>query len=160
MALSTKSEGAVEALVRYTGGLDFADSEQLGSAFTSDAILDLTKFSKLGMEIPILQGREAIVQTCMQTVGIPLDTTHSLSNFQFFPGADDDQLRVKCYAEAQHFRKGQGLMQTDKDHYWSKSLYVALLTCEAGVWSINHLVIEPVWSIGNVAVLSELASGS
>lgn len=160
MALRTKSEAAVDTLVRYTVGLDSPDSQQLGSAFTSDAILDLTKFSKLGMDIPIVQGREVIVQTCMHTVGIPLDTTHSLTNFQFLPGADDDQLRIKCYAEAQHFRKDQGLMQTAKDHYWSKSRYEALLTYQAGVWRINHLAIEPLWSIGNVAVLSELASGS
>jgi len=160
MALRTKSEGAVDTLVRYTVGLDCADSQQLESAFTSDAILDLTKFSKLGMDIPIVQGREAIVQTCMDTVGIPLDTTHSLSNFQFLPGADDDQLRIKCYAEAQHFRKDQGLMQTAKDHYWSKSRYEALLTYQEGAWRINHLAIEPLWSIGNVAVLSESASGS
>jgi hypothetical protein len=160
MALRTKSEDAVDALVRYTVGLDFADAQQLESAFTSDAVMDLTKFSKLGMDIPIVKGREAIVQSCMQTVGVPLDTTHSLSNFQFLPGADDEQLTIKCYAEAQHFRKDQGLMQTAKDHYWSKSRYDALLIYQEGSWRIFHLAIEPLWSIGNVAVMSELASGS
>lgn len=148
------NEAAIGALVRYTFGIDAADSHQLESAFSSDAVLDLTKFSKLGMNFPAVRSREAIVQTCMNTVGNPLDTTHSLSNFQVGPGEHDNELKVTCYAEAQHFKKDQGLAQGVKEHFLSKSRYDAILSRQEGTWKITHLGIEPLWSLGNPDVLS------
>ena len=52
----------IDALHRFAIGLDTKDLTLLESAFTADAIADFTPAAtKVGMEFPVLTGRDAIV---------------------------------------------------------------------------------------------------
>ncbi|KAH8811238.1 hypothetical protein F5884DRAFT_268236 [Xylogone sp. PMI_703] len=147
-------EAAINALLQYTYGLDNADAGGLQSSFTEDAILDLTKFSSLGMEFPAIHGREVIVDVCMKSVGLPLDTTHSLSNFRVFLDESSTKATITCYAEAHHFKKDKGLDTGDKDYFLVKSRYDAVVVREDKEWRIKQLNIVPLWSQGNTSVMS------
>ena len=95
-----------ETMYRYAFGLDHGDPDSLASVFTDDAVLDFSAGgAKLGLEFPVLNGREAIVQTLISIIG-PLDTTHTLSNIQVEVSGETATLHA--YMLAQHFPPGRG----------------------------------------------------
>lgn len=147
-------EASIDALVQYASGLDNADAFQLQSSFTEDATLDLSKFTSLGMTYPPINGREVIVDVCMKSVGEPLDTSHTLSNFRVMMDEDKSEATITCYAESQHFKKGEGLATGMKENLLVKSRYDSLVVREDNEWRIRRLTIVPVWSMGNVSLLA------
>jgi len=62
--LPTKPAIAVaDALYRFAAGIDFNDADLLTSAFAENAVADFTpSATKLGIEFPVLEGRESIVR--------------------------------------------------------------------------------------------------
>jgi hypothetical protein len=69
----------VDAIYRFGAGIDFADEELFASAFSSDAILDVTSSNKLwGLDFPIFQGINSILDIFKSTVFL-LDTTHAIT---------------------------------------------------------------------------------
>jgi hypothetical protein len=145
---------ATAALVRYTFGLDTPDRSLLESSLTEDAILGLSNFSTLGLTYPPIEGRSAVVNASMNAVGNILDTSHTLSNFCVAATGDDETTaEIQCYAEAQHFRKGDGLANRPKDCFLVKSRYDAIVIQVEGMWKIKQLQITPMWCQGEASIL-------
>ena len=88
---------------------------------------------------------------CMQS-GSTLDTTHTLTNFRVALNEDQDEAKVVCYGEAQHSKKGQGLVAGVKDYYLVMSKYDALVVRKSSEWRIKRLDIKPIWSQGTPSV--------
>lgn len=66
---------ARDTLYRFAAGMDYADPALVASAFAADAVLDFTDTAqKLGRAIPILQGRDQIVQVVL-TALMPFTTS-------------------------------------------------------------------------------------
>lgn len=141
-----------DAVCRYAAGLDTADAPLLQSAFTSNATLDLSGLSVLGLQFSPLEGLETIVHVCMKYVGEALDTSHTLSNFRVKVDGEKDA-KVTCLVEARHFRKNQGLSLEEKDSFCIKSVYEGVVTVEDGEWNLTKLSVRPLWCIGNVEVM-------
>jgi hypothetical protein len=70
----------VEALSRFTAGIDLRDSTLLASSLAENAVSDFRPAAaKAGFEYPVIEGREVIV-SALTTSLATLDTTHSVSN--------------------------------------------------------------------------------
>ncbi|KAH8885843.1 hypothetical protein GQ53DRAFT_750920 [Thozetella sp. PMI_491] len=148
-------EGVISVLIQYATALDTADIIQLQSSFTHDATQDLTQFSSLGLNFPVIYGRDAIIDVCMKSVGTPLDTSHTLSNFQVVLNGDENEANITCYAEAQHFKKGEGISNGEKDYFLLKSRYNVIVVRQGNDWKISRLVITPLWSQGSSTILGQ-----
>jgi hypothetical protein len=140
-----------DAVLRYTAGLDYGDADLLSSALTEDAVVDLTPaVTKLGMEFPVLSGRETVLGALIAAVG-PLDTSHSVTNVRIDLAGDNAELR--CYAQAQHFLPGQGPAPTATEHALMMNRYRAELVRDGRLWRIRRLTIDLAWFEGDPAVL-------
>ncbi len=70
----------VEALYRFTAGIDLRDNNLLASSLAENAVSDFwPAAAKAGSEYPIIEGRDVIV-SALTTSLATLDTTHSVSN--------------------------------------------------------------------------------
>ena len=90
----------------WARALDTADTSVLEDLLTEDVVVDMTPATtKIGLEFPVLQGRETVIPTMIGAVG-PLDTMHAVSNVSA-RGLGDGYL-VEAYALAQHYLPGEG----------------------------------------------------
>ncbi|WP_420369453.1 nuclear transport factor 2 family protein [Curtobacterium sp. L1-20] len=105
--LPTDTERELERLpLRWARALDTADASILETLLTEDIVVDMTPATtKIGLEFPVLQGRETVIPTMIGAVG-PLDTMHAVSNVTAL-GLGDGYL-VEAYALAQHYLPGEG----------------------------------------------------
>jgi hypothetical protein len=147
----TDREAAIDALIRFVCALDEGDSELSASSLTEDATMDLTPFSKAGMNYNVIEGREAIVQRLMDAVGKPLDTTHCATNIRCTVTGDTAEL-TSCVM-AQHFRGGQGPSPEFQDYYLFGNQYKASVVREGELWRMKNFSITPAWVQGNPAVM-------
>lgn len=98
----------------WARALDTADASVLDGLLTEDVVVDMTPATtKIGLEFPVLQGRETVIPTMIGAVG-PLDTMHAVSNVTA-RGLSDGYL-VEAYALAQHFLPGEGPDTTSTRH--------------------------------------------
>lgn len=149
-------QAAIDALLRYTDGLDRADEAQLKSAFTEQAILDLSQFLSLGMTYPPIHGLDNITAVCMGAVGKALETTHSLTNILVKLDDQNNSANITCYCEAQHIKQGQAFASDSHDNsFLVKSRYTALVSQQGPTWKIERLDIVPLWSKGNSSVFGQ-----
>lgn len=149
-------QAAIDALLRYTDGLDRADAAQFESAFTENAILDLTAFSSLGINYEPIHGRSSIIAACMSAVGEALETTHSLTNILVKLNNQNDGAAITCYAEAQHIKKGQAFASDSHDNsLLVKSRYIASVSQQGPDWKIERLEVVPLWSKGSMSVFGQ-----
>src|SRR4051812_30146550 len=64
----------------WARALDTADATVLEGLLTDDVVVDMTPAtSKIGLEFPVLEGRDTVIPTMIGAVG-PLDTMHAVSN--------------------------------------------------------------------------------
>lgn len=154
MHTTHSSESPINVLIQFVFGLDDPDALLLRSSFTEDAILDLSKFTSLGMTYPPIEGRDIIVDVCMKSIGEPLDTSHTLSNFRVVINEDKTEATIACYVEGQHFKKGDGLAAGTKENFLVKSRYDAVVVQRDNEWRIKQLTITPKWRLGNATILS------
>jgi hypothetical protein len=149
-------QAAIDALLRYADGLDRADPAQFESAFTEDAILDLTVFSSLGMKYEPIHGRNDIKIACMSAVGEVLETTHSLTNILVKLNDQNDSASITCYSEAQHIKKGQAFASDSHDNSLIvKCRYNASVSKQGSTWRIERLDVIPLWSKGSLSVFGQ-----
>ena len=138
--------GIVDALYRFGAGQDTHDTALFASAFAHDAALDFTQpAGRLGREMPVLQGRDRIVQTIMPSIA-SLDTTHTVTNVRV--AVQDERATAWALVEAQHLPK-----ENHASWLLLKNIYSVALLKEDGVWRIVHLRIDNVWFQGDPAVL-------
>jgi hypothetical protein len=143
-----------ETMYRYAFGLDHGDPDSLGSVFTDDAVLDFSAGgAKLGLEFPVLNGREAIVQTLISIIG-PLDTTHTLSNIQVEISGETATLHA--YMLAQHFPPGRG-SQRGSDYALLMNRYDVELVRDGMKWRMRRVMIDNAWANGDPDILNATA---
>ncbi|KAL7942715.1 hypothetical protein V8C42DRAFT_150318 [Trichoderma barbatum] len=152
-------QAAIDVVVRYADALDRADTDddatrpRFESCFADDAVIDLSKFSAIGMNYKPIQGRTKITDACMSAVGTAMDTTHSLTNFLVTLNEQNSGARVTCYSESQHVKKGQAFDSESHDNsLMVKCRYEATVVKEESEWKIQRLDIIPLWSKGSMSV--------
>ena len=144
-----------DTMHRYAFGLDHGDPDSLASAFADDASIDFTSAGrKLGLDFPVVRGRDAIVQTLIPMLG-PLDTSHTTSNLQIEVSGDTATLH--CYLMSQHFMPKQG-PQCSADFALLMNRYDAELVRDGDKWRFRRVTIDNAWAQGDPAILSALAT--
>lgn len=137
----------VDALYRFGAGQDLRDRGLFESAFAADATLDFTgPAQRLGAQIPVLAGRQAIADTVFANIAA-LDTTHTVTNPRVtaFDGA---RATLSALVEAQHLPRDD-----HSRHLLLKNLYTAELSRQGDRWVIQALRIGNVWLTGDPSVL-------
>lgn len=147
----TDREAAIDAVLRFVIGLDDADVDLVASAFTPDAVADVRGLSSIGIDYPELVGRDKVVSTLMNGVGV-LDTTHQLGNFRV--ALNNDSAHLDCYVLAQHWRPGQGASPEHSAEFTMTNRYkVDLVRTSDGSWRMKKIIINCAWSKGDLGVL-------
>lgn len=139
----------VEALYRFTAGIDLRDTNLLASSLAENAVSDFRPAAaKAGFDYPVIEGRDVIV-AALATSLATLDTTHSVSNPRV--AIDGDTARMDVLVEAQHVPRSD-----PSRHYLMKNRYDVELIRAGNVWVIKRNAVDNVWRTGDLTVLSEI----
>lgn len=137
----------VDALYRFGAGQDLRDRALFESAFSPNATVDFTQPAhRLGVTIPVFQGRAAITDTIMAATA-DLATTHTVTNPRI-TNYDGERAQLFALVEAQHVPKND-----PGRHLLLKNIYTLELSKQHGEWLIDRMVIVTVWLNGQPAVL-------
>ena len=147
----TTHEAICDAIFRNTQGIDDNDVSLMESAFTQDALQDMTGFRFLNLQFGIIGGRDAIVGMTSETVG-RMTTTHMTSNHRTRISEDGKTAYLTCYALAQHWRPGQGRSFAFGSNFLMGNRYEAELIFDGELWKFTRLVIRPQWTQGDFGV--------
>lgn len=141
------SLAVIDALYRFTAGIDLRDRDLLSSALAEDAVSDFRPAAaKAGFDYPVLTGRDTIVAALTAALAT-LDTTHSVSNPRVT--IDGDTARLDALVEAQHVPRNDPAR-----HYLMKNRYDVALARRSDAWVITRTTVDNVWRSGDPAVLS------
>lgn len=144
-----------DALHRLAFGLDHGDADSLASALTEDCHFNFTPAGKkLGIDYPVLEGRDAIVKAVLPLIG-PLDTTHTASNLQI--EVDGDSATLYAYVMSQHFMPRESA-QPGAEFALLMNRYDCALAREGDKWRFQRITIDNAWAQGNPEILNALAS--
>ncbi|MCV9961179.1 nuclear transport factor 2 family protein [Pararhizobium sp. BT-229] len=137
----------VEALYRFTAGIDLRDNELLSSSLAENAVSDFRPAAaKAGFDYPVMKGREVIVSALTTSLST-LDTTHSVCNPRVT--IEGDTARMDVLVEAQHVPRSD-----PSRHYLMKNRYDVELARNGDVWVITRNTVDNVWRSGDPTVLS------
>jgi hypothetical protein len=137
----------VEALYRFTAGIDLRDSNLLASSLAENAVSDFRPAAaKAGFEYPVIEGRDVIVSALTASLA-RLDTTHSVSNARVT--INGNTARMNVLVEAQHVPRSD-----PSRHYLMKNRYDVELARDGDIWVITRNTVDNVWRSGDPAVLS------
>jgi|GEM_PF-966480 len=137
----------VDALYRFGAGQDLRDGALFASAFAAGATLDFRQpAARFGVVLAPLEGREAIVGAVFAAIDA-LDTTHTVTNPRI-TRYDGERARLFALVEAQHLPRGD-----HRRHLLLKNIYDVDLVRHGGLWLIERLRIDTVWSDGDATVL-------
>jgi hypothetical protein len=144
---SADREAIADALYRFATGQDLRDAALLESAFAAYAILDFTAVAaKLGVTIPVFEGRRAITDTIMSATE-PLVTTHTVTNVRV-TAYDGSRATVTALIEAQH------LPRDDRSrNLLLKNRLNVELARQDEAWAMTRMVFENAWREGDARVL-------
>lgn len=132
----------IDALYRFGLGQDLSDRDLFASSFASDAELDFRPTAaKWGAQVPLMTGRDSIVETILTMFADRIDTTHVVTNPRV--RIDGDTARLTAIVQAQH------LLQKDHDQYaLLTNRYDVELVRDGRRWLMRRILIENVWYIG------------
>lgn len=149
----TPREAAADALYRLVHALDFNNEDLLRSAFTQDAVFDISGLSPAsGRDYPPQIGPDAMVAGVLAHVG-PMATSHNISNVRVKLNDAMDQAEVMCYVIAQHFRPGEGLDMSKRDcMLYGNSYWADVIKGEGGLWRMRRFEIQVMWAEGDMGV--------
>lgn len=137
----------IDALYRFGAGQDLRDRRLFESAFSAYATLDFTgPARRLGVTIPVFEGRESIADTVFSTIE-DLDTTHTVTNPRV-TAYEGDHATLSALVEAQHLPRND-----HSRHLLLKNIYTLELSRHGDLWVIDRMTIENVWWTGNPSVL-------
>ncbi|BEU28128.1 nuclear transport factor 2 family protein [Paraburkholderia sp. 22B1P] len=137
----------VDALYRFTAGIDLGDESLLSSSLAENAVSDFRPAAtKAGFEYPVIEGRDVIVAALTMSLAT-LDTTHSVANPRVT--IDGDNARMDALVEAQHVPRDDPTR-----HYLMKNRYDVELARSGDIWVITRNTVDNVWRSGDPAVLS------
>jgi len=133
----------VDALYRFGLGQDLADRDLFASAFTESAELDFRPAaSRWGAGVPVMTGRDAIVDTILAMFAGRVDTTHVVTNPRVH--IDGDRASLTAIVEAQH------LLTADHTvHALLTNRYDVDLVRDQERWVVRRMIIENVWYTGD-----------
>lgn len=135
-----------DALYRFGAGVDFNSEELLVLALAPDVVVDFTASNQLwGLEFPVLQGRDTVIQALKSSVGI-LDTTHTVTNPR--TQIEGDTAKLYAIVEAQHLPPND-----HSRHCLMKNQYDVTLVRDGEHWVIQHLIVKGVWFTGDPKIL-------
>ena len=144
-----------DALYRYAFGLDHNHPDSLASALTEDCVFDFRPAGKkLEISFPLLQGRDAILQSVLPLIG-PLDTSHAASNLQIEVG--DDTATLTAYVMSQHFMPHEG-PKRDTEFALLMNRYDCELVRDGTKWRFRRIHIDNAWAQGDPEILTALAT--
>ena len=144
-----------DALNRYAFGLDHNDPDTFASALAEDCQFDFTPAGrKLGLNFPLLNGRDAILQAVLPLIG-PLDTTHTGSNLQI--EISGDSATLAAYVMSQHFMPHEGC-QRGAEFALLMNRYDCELARDGEKWRFRRITIDNAWMQGDPEILNALAS--
>ncbi|VUC32197.1 unnamed protein product [Clonostachys rosea] len=135
-------EACVDAVLRFTQGLDDASEELLDSALTDDFTLDATGVSVIGRPYHTLEGKATALPFFLDHVGA-MDTCHMLSCFRV--ALNGDEAKLTCYSLAQHHRNGEGSNIEKVGCLMGNRLTVDLRKITEGEWKMTRLVLKNAW---------------
>lgn len=135
-----------DALYRLGAGIDENSAELLDGAVTEGAEIDFGPAARtMGIDFPLLTGRDEITSTLTATVGL-LDTTHVVTNPRI--EAEGDRVILKAIVEAAHFPSND-----HRRRCLMKNRYVAEVRQELGRWKLAKVEVRCAWFDGDPAVL-------
>jgi hypothetical protein len=136
-----------DALYRFGAGQDLRDRPLFESAFSLDATLDFTAVAKkLGVTIPVFEGRQAIAEIILSTTSM-LDTTHSIANARV-TSYDGQHATLFALIEAQHLPRGD-----HGRHLLLKNILDVALSKAGDAWVIDRMKFDNAWLTGDPDVL-------
>jgi hypothetical protein len=142
-----------DALHRYAFALDHDHPDTLSSVLTDNCRFDFTPAGKkIGIELPVLNGRDAIVQNVLPRIG-PLQTSHTASNIQI--EISGDAASLTAYVMSQHF------MGQERDFALLMNRYDCELvrtsgpdSANRGKWRFKRITIDNAWFQGQIDILN------
>jgi len=135
----------------WARALDTADATVLEGLLTDDVVVDMTPAtSKIGLEFPVLEGRDTVIPTMIGAVG-PLDTMHAVSNVTA-RGLGDGYL-VEAYALAQHHLPGEGPDVTATRHAMMGNTWSFLVRATPSGPRVARFTMDCRWMEGDPTVL-------
>jgi hypothetical protein len=137
----------VDALHRFTWGMDTDSGDLIASAFAENGVADFSPAAKkIGIVFPPIEGRKAIEQALVPFAA-SLITSHTVGNARV--EVSGNQARLRALVEAQQIsvrdRKRAILMKNDYD--------VALVR-DGDRWLITRMTIDNIWSDGDAKTLT------
>ena len=145
-------DAIIDALYRFGAGQDLRDRDLFASALGESAQLDFRQpAARLGVTLPLFEGRSFITETIMSTTA-SLDTTHTVTNPRV-TSFDGTRAALFALVEAQHLPR-----EDHARHLLLKNIYFARLSRSNTLWVIDHLEIRNVWLHGDPTLLFPTAS--
>lgn len=142
----------------WARSLDTADAALLTGLLTEDVVIDLTPATgRIGLEFPVLSGRDTVVPTMIGAVG-PLDTMHMVSNIAI--RREGDEHVIEAYALAQHYLPGQGPDPLATRRAFMGNRWTFRVRREADGLRVSRFVMDCGWFEGDPSVLLAAVSGS
>ena len=108
--------------------------------------------AKLGVTIPVFEGRQAIADTVLAATE-PLDTTHTITNVRVI-AYDGERATVSALIEAQHLPRGD-----HSRHLLLKNRLSVELSRQGECWVIQRMRFDNAWREGDASVLFAEAAG-
>lgn len=137
----------VDALHRFGLGQDLRDRALFASAFAADAELDFRPAAaRWGSAVPLMTGRDEIVDTILGMFAGRVDTTHVVTNPRVH--VDGDTARLTALVEAQHL-----LTAGHDTHALLKNRYDVALVRSGTRWLVLRMRIENVWFTGDPSAI-------
>jgi hypothetical protein len=134
----TDHAAILDALYRFGAGQDSKNRDLFASAFMRHAQLDFVQpAERLGVALPVMKGREQIVEAIMTTLG-PLATTHTITNQRV--AVDGNTAAIWALVEAQHVQRA-----APEKQLLLKNIYHVRVIRDGDLWRIEDLKIENVW---------------
>lgn len=144
-------EACIDTFLRFTQGLDECDETLIASAWTEDAVLDLTNMKKIGLSGGVASTRDAIVSQTLNGVG-RMDSHHLVSNWRLH--IQGNTACMTGVGLAQHYPPTLGSKPEVDDRLLMANRYnVELRRAEDGLWRMSKLTISNGWTEGNLAVI-------
>jgi hypothetical protein len=137
----------VDALHRFTWGMDTDDGALIASAFAEKGVADFSPVAKrIGITFPPLEGRDTI-QKALTPFAEGLITSHTVGNARV--EINGNQATLRALVEAQQITKAN-----TSRFILLKNDYQVALVKEGDTWLITRMTIDNIWSQGDAKVLT------
>lgn len=135
----------VDALHRFTWGMDMDNAQLLGSAFAEDGTADFSNAATtLGITFPPITGRGNIEQG-LGGFASELATSHVVANARV--NVDGDTALLYAIVEAQHIP-----VNDRTRNLLLSNAYTVNLVRSGDTWLIMNMSVENLWSQGDIKV--------